>query len=202
MNKIEIYLLKTEKVKEYDNSYFSAHFPNRLNKSFALKNKEDALRSLGVAVLLKEVLNLTEKDILIDENGKPFTNNKNVKFSISHSGEYVVLAVSDAEVGLDIERIDEGRKNPLKKALTDREFKWVNGEIEKFVTVWTLKEALSKTIGVGLKLGFANTDILPMTEEKPIRIGNKNYFGKTVFLDNYVCSVVSNKSANIIINRI
>ena len=65
-------------------------------------NKEVALRRLlGEALVrfaLKKCWNLTSEDYRIDrgEKGKPFiVGVENVFFNISHSGDYVVCAVSD-----------------------------------------------------------------------------------------------------------
>ena len=55
--------------------------------------------------MLGEALHLAPEDVVITEgeNGKPLT--AGVFFSISHSGDVVGCAVSDREVGLDVERI-------------------------------------------------------------------------------------------------
>ena len=42
------------------------------------------------------------------EWGKPALRDHPCHFSLSHSGERVMVAISDAEVGCDIERIDDG----------------------------------------------------------------------------------------------
>ena len=43
----------------------------------------------------------------LNEHGKPYAAGLDVHFSISHSGNYAVCAVSDKEIGVDVEKIRE-----------------------------------------------------------------------------------------------
>ena len=91
--------------------------------------------------MLSEVLRLAPQDVPIteSESGKPQT--AGAFFSISHSGDTVGCAVSDREVGLDMERI---RPVParLGRALDG---KWQTAE--EFWRLWTCQEAAIKCRG-------------------------------------------------------
>ena len=76
----------------------------RRNKT---RRRKNGALSLAAGLLLDYALReygLRERDMEYRENehGKPFFKNNNIKFSLSHSGEYAVCAVSDDEFGIDI----------------------------------------------------------------------------------------------------
>jgi 4'-phosphopantetheinyl transferase len=101
------------------------------------------------------------------DTGKPIVT-EGVHFNVSHSGDLVLLAVSDDQpVGVDIER-----KRPVLKvnALTQR---WLSDleranlarlrelgidESDSFLRIWSLKEAQLKALGVGIS-GSARAEL-------------------------------------------
>ena len=99
------------------------------------------------------------QDIVIrrEENGKPIADEG--CFSISHSGSFVVCAVSDKPVGVDVERL---RKPPLRVAqryFTEEEQKLLQEDDSQFWRIWTGKEALCKLSGEGIA-GLKRADTL------------------------------------------
>lgn len=55
---------------------------------------------------LKEMmseLKLQDDQIIVTETGKPFFKNINIKFNYSHSRNYILVALSSSELGVDIE---------------------------------------------------------------------------------------------------
>ncbi len=190
MIKTDVYILSAEKVKEYPSSFFEKYYPNRLKKAEAFKNEKDRLLCLGVSVLLKEILSLNESDIKLTDDGKPYSSKQDKKFNISHSGEYTVLAVCQSDIGVDIQEIRQVNDGILKKTLTEEEILWYKKNND-FYSLWCLKEALSKAVGIGLKLGFNKVNVLPMTAGKSVVFSGKNYFGKVKKTKNYTVSVVT-----------
>lgn len=77
-------------------------------------------------------------------SGKPFC--KDYYFSISHSNEFVVVALSNTNVGVDIERIDESRNlNNLKRIILHENEKHSKVEsIDDLLLLWVKKEAKFK----------------------------------------------------------
>ncbi len=91
------------------------------------------------------------------ERGKPFAVGLPAEFSISHSGEFVLCAVSDSPVGADIEKIRPVRDRLIQRVCSDREldFVWKKGISDdemysRFFQVWTGKEAYLKYLGTGI----------------------------------------------------
>lgn len=89
---------------------------------------------------LGEALCLAPEDVVITEgeNGKPLT--AGVFFSISHSGDVVGCAVSDREVGLDLEQI-----RPVPARLGRALERWQTPE--EFWRIWVCREAAIKCCG-------------------------------------------------------
>ncbi|HEB28986.1 MAG TPA: 4'-phosphopantetheinyl transferase superfamily protein [Porticoccus sp.] len=108
----------------------------------------------------------TEWTFAKGEHGKPELTHspQPLRFNLSHSGDYVVCAVSwQKDVGLDIEYIE--RKNDVlaiadrffsKPELTDLFALPSARQEDRFFDYWTLKEAYMKAHGQGISLGLGN----------------------------------------------
>lgn len=89
-------------------------------------------------------------EFLKNEFGKPYAKNLPVHFSISHSGDIVACAVSDKEIGIDIEKIRPVNLKAAVKFATENELEYISTNENRFFEIWTLKEAYFKCIGTGL----------------------------------------------------
>ena len=79
-----------------------------------------------------------------------------IYFNISHSGEWVICAISDCELGVDVEKIQKNIPNWIyifSEAEQQMIRKW-NGleRAELFYKFWTLKESYIKAVGLGLNM--------------------------------------------------
>lgn len=115
------------------------------------------------------------------EHGKPYVTNIPAHFSISHSGKYTALAVSDRPIGIDLEIIREFSAITAHKLFNESELKYIAGTSaarrksvmqQCFFEIWTAKEAYLKYTGEGLSGGI-NSLILDIENKKPIP-KNKN----------------------------
>ncbi|WP_407672276.1 4'-phosphopantetheinyl transferase family protein [Paenibacillus sinensis] len=94
--------------------------------------------------------------------GKPILLNKeHMHFNVSHSGEWVVCAVDDQPIGIDVEYINlrkiEGHYKVARRFFTSREYDdlMTRQGLEKaryFYDLWTLKESYIKKDGRGLSI--------------------------------------------------
>ena len=89
----------------------------------------------------------------LDAHGKPFLDGSEYYLSIAHSGETVALAISQSEVGVDL----EAERNVDIPALARRFFSpeealflESNPVPANFFRLWTCREAASKADGRGL----------------------------------------------------
>ena len=79
-----------------------------------------------------------------------------IDFNISHSGEYVLCALSNhCRVGVDIEKVQPINLSDFRGQMTDAEWATVIGDtspLRAFYYYWTRKEAAIKAHGHGLSL--------------------------------------------------
>ncbi len=89
--------------------------------------------------------------------GKPYMRGRPFYFNISHSGDYVICAVSLGEVGADIQQMRMGREAQIVERFFSGEEKglWRRCGTEEerrelFYKLWTRKEAYGKLTGEGI----------------------------------------------------
>ena len=166
-----------------------------------LRSKSERVRQQALlsGLLLHQELNLmANSKLIINEYGKPSLADESWHFSLSHSGDYVILAVSDTPVGADIEGTTKGTMKIARKAFPK---KWVL-ELEKLDSVsspdfqkefsryWTLYEASVKLMGCGFAKKVSDEDIL--------QIASMAY---TTEQDHYIISIVANQPFDVIIAK-
>ena len=124
---------------------------------------EDSLRTLYGELILRHVLcryfsiKNEEIEILKGDEGKPYLKDVPIHFNISHSGNFVVCAISEHEVGIDIEQIKEFdlsvAKNYFCQSECDDLFsKDEDHRLDYFFSIWTLKESYMKWLGRGMSI--------------------------------------------------
>ncbi len=125
---------------------------------------EDAQRALLADLLIRNVLcrklKVPNSCINFDKNeyGKPFLKNyTGVHFNISHSYAWVVCAVSDEPVGIDIEKIKPMDLDIAKRFFSKDEYESLVSkndyeQLQGFFEFWSLKESYIKAWGKGLSV--------------------------------------------------
>ena len=129
--------------------------------------RSDKNRSIGAGILLDYGLNtvygLRERDMQmqIGEFGKPyFSNAPEIKYSLSHEGNKILLALSDRNIGCDITLDWQGSLDEMRieTQLHPTEIKALNAlpteerQNELLSRFWALKESFGKAIGAGINL--------------------------------------------------
>lgn len=156
---VKVYYINVKNISENGmRSYYSNLSKERKEKVDRLKFFEDKRLSTMAEVLLKYALEKEgitfPKKILVSESGKPYIDE--IYFNISHSKEYVAVAVSKEEVGCDIEKIAEVNLDIAKRFFNTAEYNKIislkNGRKRKklFYRYWTIKESFVKAVGCGL----------------------------------------------------
>ena len=135
----------------------------RKEKIDAFKPHHSKLLSLGAGILLETAMKgigILSYEVMPDPDKKPRINgHEDIFFNISHSGDVVILGISDREIGVDVEKIKhfkdtlvnyvfgEGDKS-LAKELIDSE-----ADPDKVYTrLWTVKESIMKHSGKGIAM--------------------------------------------------
>ena len=124
------------------------------------------------------------KDIYINEHGKPLSDEK--YFNISHSKGMVCLAIANSNVGVDIEFIRKAKEDIRRFISNDDEYAFIHND-ESFYAIWTLKEAISKADGEGLKTKVSLIPSLPIEGMKLYK--NKKYYTRNFKYKNYMVSI-------------
>ena len=133
--------------------------------------------------------------ILKDDKGKPYIEGREDIFvSLSHSKGTVMCAVSDKEIGIDVEMCAERRKSVESRVFTESEITLINNakdENKAFFTLWTLKESYLKAIGTGFADNAKNIEFFSV--ENPIKSNNQVYSFETGEYEGFVFAVCEKK---------
>lgn len=139
----------------------------------AFARSNDSQRSLLGELLARHLLHKATGEPLPDEafttgdKGKPAHDGfRGIHFNITHSGEWVAVALSSGSVGVDVERMRKIPEGLARRFFSEAENQWLDSaksEAEQkdiFFTLWTLKESFLKAIGTGLTKSLSSFTIL------------------------------------------
>jgi 4'-phosphopantetheinyl transferase len=181
-----------------------------LNKAYVLvsKNRKEKIdeymfdknkkESAGAALLLKKLLteeNITNPIINTGEYGKPYiSNHENIHFNLSHSNEMVLCAISDMEIGVDIEYIDPEIDLTLaKNYFHNKEYENImnaKNKAEEFFKYWVLKESYMKYTGLGMNITLDSFEII-INEKIKLKNDKKNLKFNLFDYTNYKIAITS-----------
>lgn len=154
----EVRVIRISEIQESENLLLSSVSVLRRQKASHFLHKDDRLRSLAAGYLMEHcVPGWSEARFYTGRDGKPFLLN-GVPFSVSHGGDYAVVAWCDGAegIGIDVEPIREMEyyRDILPYAMTEEEQKQAADDATMAVRIWTRKESLYKCVGEGFS-GFS-----------------------------------------------
>ena len=162
----QIYYCDMTKFEHFYDDIVFCLSEERRRKAERLINKNDALLSATAGLMLEKlVVEPQNKTVEYNEHGKPFFEH-GPGFSISHSWRYSVLAVSEGDIGVDIEMRETPKEAVIKRCFTEDEQRFAKESIKNFLRIWSAKEAVLKFLGTGFSP--KNFSVLPLDEEKEI----------------------------------
>ncbi len=156
---------------------------------------EDRQRSLLGHLLSRYAImqqyHLNNDDIKVVENayGKPHIKGyREIHYNISHSGDWVVCALSQSVIGIDIQKIEGMKFSIVENCFTEDERKYLlslgeTQQLTAFYDIWTLKEAYVKAIGKGLSHPLNEFSILKLG--KDFKLFTKESLQKEYFFKKY-----------------
>lgn len=171
--------------------------------------QDDQLRFVLGRSLLRSVLSLyiqrsvTEVCLVYNAYGKPVLpahSPVKMHFNISHSGDYVLMALSDAPVGIDTEHLIAGfaYQEFVSTVFSTAEIKAIRQAsvpYETFYLFWTRKEAFLKNRGCGLALSPQAIPVLDgqhlLPSQPPIAYAIHSFF----YAHDYIGSVCLEQTA-------
>ncbi|MBK0379128.1 4'-phosphopantetheinyl transferase family protein [Mucilaginibacter segetis] len=176
----------------------------RANKYFRENDRIRFIVSRGMQrSVLANYLNIPAAELrfALSENKKPYilnTNPDNVRYNISHSGCWILLAISSTEVGCDVEYVDPLLKfnDVIKDHFSTQETEYIgkDNSTKKFFTLWTRKETILKATGEGL--GDILRSVPSLNGEHPLPDNISGHNSELMLLSfnldvDYVASVAS-----------
>lgn len=172
--------------------FYKFIYQEKKDKIKKYKKKMRKIQAITGEILLKNLLKkhykIDYKDLTfyLNKYNKPYIKNKNIYFNISHSYNYVAVAISNKEIGIDIEKIRPTNINTINYFATDNEIKYILEDKTKITrrlfTIYTLKEAYFKMKGTNLdnikdiEFNFKDNKIICSDSNIKIKlINNKKY---------------------------
>lgn len=140
-----------------------------------------AMARRGVRIILGQETKCAPHDIRFElgEYGKPDLKVRHeaqgggVAFSLSHSGDLAVLAVSrDGIVGVDVERVRDVDPAIARRFFAPREADAISGAEDQpqmlaaFFRIWTAKEAVVKATGEGIRRGLDTFEFSSLRDDE------------------------------------
>ena len=181
MQIVKLYVVDTELGKKHFRFLLENVSAHQKEKALKFANEIDQIRSL-LSSYLKNLL--SEEELLKNENGKPYFAN-GPYFNISHSGKYVLMAVSTAEIGVDIEEIKNKDMSSLVRIFNEAEAKMIK-EHSDFYYLWCAKESLIKCMGLSVGK-VREIPSLPLNGLKTFK--GKDYQCKSFIYDKHIVSI-------------
>ena len=181
MEIVRLVVLDVEVAFRHQKVLLSKVSESQKEKALKYRNEIDQIRSLASSYLVNS---LSNEPLLFNDMGKPFFEN-GPYFNISHSGKYIVMAVSNKEVGVDIEENVEKNMSSLIRIFNEAEAKMIK-EHADFYYLWCAKESLIKCIGSSIS-HVKEIPSLPLNGLKTYK--GKDYQSKTFVYDKHIVSI-------------
>lgn len=160
-NNCKIIIENTDTVKGQEDKILPL-IPAYYADKFKRISGENRYQELLAGYMLYRYLGITSDEQLVrSEHGKPdiapgYRCDIKAHFNLAHSGSYVVLAISDCPVGVDIERKDRLNWKVARRILRADQLAKLESYKDdakmlqcEFTKYWTQYEAIMKLIGTG-----------------------------------------------------
>lgn len=184
---VYLYIIEKQSIRGYEAIQMPGYYTG------TIRDESKMGYSVLRCALEKEFsLNYDPKSIKAKQDGKPFIENSPLCFNLSNCQNYIACAVGHQELGVDIEQNRPVETKLLEKILTPEEISNSFNPLQ----AWVTKEAYSKFLGVGMKLGFATTSTEDLQTQHPNIMVNKDAYMCALFYANPETKVQINYSIN------
>lgn len=157
------HLLSNENPADFIERIHSLRVPIDVSQILTYKNRKVQLTKLigryTLYLALHTHFGITPEEFILGYNphGKPYLKKRtDIHFNISHSGEYIVWAVANQPLGIDIERFTTARMQVVQRYFSSDECRKLEstpqGELRDklFTRLWAAKESYLKFTGKGI----------------------------------------------------
>ena len=181
MENVSLYIVGTEIGRKNRSFLLKSINDEQKEKALSYGQEIDQIRSLSSSYLKNQ---LSQEAISKTKQGKPFFEN-GPYFNISHSGRYVLMAVSSSEIGVDIEEIKNRDMSSLARIFNEAEAKVIK-EHQDFYYLWCAKESLIKCMGSTIG-AIREVPSLPLNGLKTYK--GIDYQCQAFIYDNHIVSI-------------
>ena len=181
MENVKLLIADIDLANTYHHYLLKSISEEQKEKALRFKNEKDQKRSLISSYLVNQ---LSSEQLQKNPMGKPFFINGPF-FNISHSGKYVIMAIANQEVGVDIEENVEKKIDVLLKIFNEAEAKMIK-EHADFYYLWCAKESLIKCMGTSISK-IKEVPSLPLNGLKTFK--GIDYQCQTFIFDKHIISL-------------
>ena len=206
---MQVHLIRIDHSRNLDDYKTLYPLLNRETKEKISKflNADDKIRSLlshlFLKILISRELGCDLMDIKFgyEKHGKPYLlSSKGLSFNISHSGEFIAIAISNVNIGIDIQEcVDLDYEELAMRYFSKQEHNYISNASnikENFFRIWTLKESYLKARGSGLHTPLNSFYFLLKNNEINLYHEGNNtmfYFYSEIVHDEYHMSICSSR---------
>lgn len=175
-NTVDVCLINVRNVSPADLARYQTLMDEREQaKTQRFMQADDRLRYTVAHGALRQLLSeyldnaANELSFTAGPHGKPELKDQACQFNISHSGDYVLIGLSETHpIGVDVEQ-NKPISDYLKLAqrfFHPEEYKSISAlpndlGLQAFYRCWNRKEAVAKATGQGLQMGFHTFQVSP-----------------------------------------
>lgn len=178
-NEIHLWLVDLEISEQRSLALSSLLSPYEQSRAARFVFPRDRLRFIAARGHLREILSRYDSvsadriTFVANSYGKPFLNGgSRLQFNLSHSESLALIGITlDRAIGVDIEaaKPELASDDVAKQCFSAREFESLSSVPEadrcrEFFTIWTLKEAYIKALGMGLSYELDAFDVSTTAE--------------------------------------
>lgn len=149
---IDVSILEVDELFDF---WYDKQRQYRQEKIDRMKFDKGKRLELGAGIVMEKALeaySLSDEEIKLSDEGRPYVEGDNCFFNISHTDEIAVCAVSDKQVGVDIEGPREFKDSLIKYTFSEKEIALADETAVTYSRLWTIKESVMKWTGMGLGL--------------------------------------------------
>lgn len=151
-----------------------------------------------------EGLGIDPRLLRVCPQGRPYLEGRPLEFNLSHSGSRAVILLGRGShfldaLGVDIEHLDRKveREALARRFFTSDECVFAASDPRNFFQIWTRKEAVLKTNGVGLRVPLNSFQVLSDQVAQKIT-GMELSLGTELRDDNYLISWAIKRSSGVL----
>ena len=177
-----VWLLRTQAVTEADGETLRERFPERMARADRLRGPGDRQRSIGAGLLRRDARGVSEEGLLREGPEGKLSLPGGPEFNLSHSGDWIVLALDPLPLGVDVECLEPQQLRAALRVSGPEERAWLGSDLDRATRLWTWKEARLKATGQGFALDPCGLNVLPFLHRAAVEAEGRAWYGAELSL--------------------